>query len=138
MSLGMQTTSVWVNGCFDVLHVGHIRLLQYARSLGDQLIVGIDTDERVKRAKGHHRPFNNLEDRMTFLKELKSVDSVVSYSTDQELENCLVKNNISLMVIGSDWKNKPVVGQKLVKKVIFFDRIGEYSTTKILNNEIHI
>ena len=138
MSRGMQTTNIWVNGCFDILHIGHIRLLQYAKSLGDKLIVGIDTDDRIKESKGHSRPFNNLKDRKAFLEEIASVDNVVTYSTNQELEDHLVENNISLMVIGSDWKGKAVVGEKLVKKVVFFDRIGEYSTTKILNNEIRV
>ena len=134
----MQITNVWVNGCFDVLHIGHIRLLQYARSLGNRLVVGIDTDKRVAAAKGDSRPFNNVYDRKSFLEELQSVDSVVTYSTNRELEDLLVKNDISVMVVGSDWEGKEVVGEKLVKKVVFFDRIGEYSTTRILNNEIHI
>jgi rfaE bifunctional protein nucleotidyltransferase chain/domain len=134
----MQITNVWVNGCFDVLHIGHIRLLQYARSLGNRLVVGIDTDNRVAAAKGDSRPFNNVYDRKSFLEELQSVDSVVTYSTNRELEDLLVKNDISVMVVGSDWEDKEVVGEKLVKKVVFFDRIGEYSTTRILNNEIHI
>ena len=134
----MQITNVWVNGCFDVLHIGHIRLLQYARSLGNRLVVGIDTDNRVAAAKGDSRPFNNVYDRKSFLEELQSVDSVVTYSTNRELEDLLVKNDISVMVVGSDWEGKEVVGEKLVKKVVFFDRIGEYSTTRILNNEIHI
>jgi len=134
----MQTTNVWVNGCFDILHIGHIRLLQYARSLGDKLVVGIDTDERVRASKGDTRPFNNVQDRKSFLEELSSVDSVVTYSTNRELEKLLVENDISMMVIGSDWEKKTVVGKKLVKKVVFFDRIGEHSTTRILNNEIHI
>jgi len=132
----MQTINIWVNGCFDVLHRGHIELLQFAKSLGTKLVVGIDTDERVKSAKGSNRPFNNLADRKFFLEAIGCIDEVVCYGTDIELKNQLVKNNIDIMVIGSDWKNKPVVGKKLVKKVVFFDRIGEYSTTRILNNEI--
>ena len=138
MSRGMQTINIWVNGCFDVLHMGHIRLIQHAKSLGDKLIVGIDTDERVQASKGATRPFNNLKDRKAFLEEMVSVDNVVTYSTDEELESHLLNNEISVMVIGSDWKGKTVVGEKLVKKVVFFDRIGEYSTTKILNNEIRV
>lgn len=138
MSRGMQTINIWVNGCFDVLHRGHIELLQYAKSLGNNLIVGIDTDERVRKAKGNNRPFNNLADRKFFLEAIGCVDKVVCYSTDQELEDALVKNNIDIMVIGSDWKNKPVVGKKIVKKLVFFDRIGEYSTTRILNSEIRV
>lgn len=128
----MQITNVWVNGCFDVLHRGHIELLEYARSLGDSLVVGIDTDERVKTNKGPFRPFNDLNDRKYFLESIRHVDKVVPYSTDGELENHLIENNIQVMVIGSDWKGKRVVGQQHCKQLVFFDRIGDYSTTKIL------
>tara|TARA_R100001079_G_scaffold100217_1_gene64569 strand:+ start:3783 stop:4178 length:396 start_codon:yes stop_codon:yes gene_type:complete len=131
----MQITNVWVNGCFDVLHRGHIELLEYARSLGDSLVVGIDTDERVKANKGPFRPFNDLNDRKYFLESIRHVDKVVSYSTDGELENHLIENNIQVMVIGSDWKGKRVVGQQHCKQLVFFDRIGDYSTTKILEKK---
>ena len=124
--------TVWVNGCFDVLHRGHIELLSYAKSQGDKLIVGIDTDERVKASKGSSRPHNNLLDRMYFLESIRSVDKVVAYGTDKELENHLVENCVDVMVIGSDWKGKRVVGQQLCEKLVFFDRVGSYSTTKIL------
>jgi len=134
----MQTINIWVNGCFDVLHVGHIELLRFAKSLGNHLTVGIDTDERIKVAKGPTRPFNCKKDRKFLLQELRSVDKVVEYSTDKELVSHLLKQQIDIMVIGSDWKNKTIIGEKVVKKVVFFDRIGEYSTTRILNNEIRI
>ena len=134
----MQTTNIWVNGCFDILHVGHIELLKYAKSLGDALIVGIDSDDRIRLSKGPSRPFNSLEDRKRFLESIRHVDRVVSYSTDEGLETQLKKNKIDIMVIGSDWKGKRVVGEKIVKKVVFFDRIGKHSTTRILNNEVCI
>jgi D-beta-D-heptose 7-phosphate kinase/D-beta-D-heptose 1-phosphate adenosyltransferase len=124
--------TVWVNGCFDVLHRGHIELLSYAKSQGDKLIVGIDTDERVRSSKGPSRPHNNLLDRMYFLESIRSVDKVVAYDTDEELENHLVENHVDVMIIGSDWKGKRVVGQQLCEKLVFFDRIGSYSTTNIL------
>ena len=132
MNHGAQIINVWVNGCFDILHRGHIELLEYAKSQGTNLIVGIDTDERVKSFKGMDRPYNKLEDRKYFLEAIKFVDKVVSYETDQQLEDLLRQNNIHTMIIGSDWKEKTVIGEKLVKKLIFFDRIGTYSTTNIL------
>jgi rfaE bifunctional protein nucleotidyltransferase chain/domain len=138
MSLGMQTTNIWVNGCFDILHRGHIELLKFAKSQGDTLTIGIDTDERVKKSKGPSRPFNNTEDRKCFLEAIRYVDKVVTYGSNEELEKHLVDNNIDVMIIGSDWKGKTVVGEKLVKKLVFFDRIGIYSTTRILKNEIRI
>lgn len=130
--------NVWVNGCFDILHVGHIELLRHAKSLGTKLVVGIDTDERVRDSKGLTRPFNNLEDRKVFLEAIRYVDEVVAYGTDKQLEEHLVDKKIDIMIIGSDWKGKRVVGEKLVKKLVFFDRIGEHSTTRILENEIRI
>jgi D-beta-D-heptose 7-phosphate kinase/D-beta-D-heptose 1-phosphate adenosyltransferase len=109
----MQTTKIiWTNGCFDVLHRGHIELLKYAKSLGDWLVVGIDTDERVKSSKGESRPFNNIEDRVAMLESIKYVADV--------------------MVVGSDYKDKEVIGSRHVQQVKFFDRIDGYSTTKIL------
>ena len=127
---------VWVNGCFDVLHIGHIELLRYAKSLGTHLIVGIDSDTRVSSFKGPLRPFNKQEQRKKFLEELKSVTKVEIYDSDSELCQHLADNHIDIMVIGSDWKEKRIVGEKKVKKVIFFDRIEGYSTTRILNNEV--
>ena len=134
----MQTTNIWVNGCFDILHRGHIELLKFAKSQGNTLTIGIDTDERVKKSKGPSRPFNSTEDRKCFLEAIRYVDKVVTYGSNEELEKHLVDNNIDVMIIGSDWKGKTVVGEKLVKKLVFFDRIGTYSTTRILKNEICI
>jgi len=129
----MEIINVWVNGCFDVVHRGHIELLEYAKLQGNRLIVGIDTDERVKDQKGIWRPHNNVRDRKFFLESIRHVDKVVTYTTDKELEKHLVENNIDIMVIGSDWKGKRVVGKQCCKQLIFFDKIGTYSTTKILN-----
>jgi rfaE bifunctional protein nucleotidyltransferase chain/domain len=126
--------TVWVNGCFDVLHRGHIELFKYAKSLGDYLVVGLDTDQRVKRAKGISRPFNKLQDRMAMLEAIKYIDAVVSFDDDDELRYLVKFYNSDIMVVGSDWRDKRVVGQDAVKEVKFFSRIGEYSTTKILES----
>jgi D-beta-D-heptose 7-phosphate kinase/D-beta-D-heptose 1-phosphate adenosyltransferase len=129
----MQTTKIiWTNGCFDVLHRGHIELLKYAKSLGDWLVVGIDTDERVKSSKGESRPFNNIEDRVAMLESIKYVDEVVVFDTDCELEDKVLLSNADVMVVGSDYKDKEVIGSRHVQQVKFFDRIDGYSTTKIL------
>ena len=64
---------VWTNGCFDILHKGHIELFKYAKSLGDKLYIGIDSDEKVKKDKGSDRPFNNVEDRRDVLESIKYV-----------------------------------------------------------------
>tara|TARA_R110000765_G_scaffold230888_1_gene334331 strand:- start:275 stop:664 length:390 start_codon:yes stop_codon:yes gene_type:complete len=126
---------IWVNGCFDVLHRGHTELFKYAKSLGDHLTVGIDTDERVKLAKGNNRPVNNLEDRKFVLESIKWIDKVVSFGTNSELEAEILANNCEIAVVGGDWKDKKVVGQHLVNKVIYFERIKGYSTTNTLENK---
>ena len=124
---------VWVNGTFDVLHIGHIKLFEFASTLG-KVRVGIDTDDRVKRLKGESRPINNLKDRLEFLKSIKYVDSVVDFSTDEELIKRIKEWNPEYLVIGSDYKDKNIIGGDLTK-VIFFDRIQDFSTTKIINSK---
>jgi rfaE bifunctional protein nucleotidyltransferase chain/domain len=129
-------TTVFVNGTFDVLHRGHLALLNYARSLGDYVVVGIDTDERVKEKKGSSRPINSAEDRALMLVNLKSVDEVKYFGTDDELKNLVKSVKPDIMVVGSDWKDKSVIGSYYAAKLLFFDRIDEYSTTKIIQGII--
>ena len=131
----MQTTkTIWTNGCFDILHRGHIELFRYAKSLGDYLVVGIDEDERVKQSKGDTRPINTVDDRRTVLESIRYIDEVVTFSKDSELEKCVLNSGASIMVIGSDYRGKRVIGSQYVDEVKFFNRLFEYSTTKIVNN----
>lgn len=118
--------TVIVNGTFDILHVGHIELLKYAKSLGDKLIVAIDSDNRIKRLKGESRPINNTYERKLLLENLKPVDEVHVFDTDLQLLDLIVQADI--MVKGSDYKGKPIIGESLID-IVFFDRIDEYSTT---------
>lgn len=129
-------TTVFVNGTFDVLHPGHLALLNYARSLGDYVVVGIDTDDRVKEKKGPSRPVNCEEDRKIMLLNLKSVDEVKFFGTDEELKNLIKSIKPDIMVVGSDWKDKSVIGSYYAAKLLFFDRIDEYSTTKTIQSII--
>ena len=132
----MQTIKkVWVNGCFDILHKGHIELLKFAKSQGTFLIVGIDTDDRVRSMKGPARPFNSQEDRMFFLEAIKYVDHVESFSSNEELEKKLLHFSPAVMVVGSDYKDKKVIGSQYAKELIFFDRVPGYSTTRRLENK---
>ena len=123
---------VWTNGCFDILYRGHIELFKYAKSLGDLLLIGIDSDKKVKVDKGDQRPINKEQDRKFMLESIRHVDKVFIFNSKQELEDLikLVKPNI--MVIGSDWKGKKVVGQEYAQEINFFDRIPKYSTTNII------
>jgi D-beta-D-heptose 7-phosphate kinase/D-beta-D-heptose 1-phosphate adenosyltransferase len=125
---------VWINGTFDILHIGHIRILNFAKSFGS-IRVGLDTDERVSEKKGIQRPFNKLEYRMEFISSIAGVDSVVSFGTDDELRNCIKEYEPDVMVIGDEYKYKPIIGGDLAKEIKFFNRIDGYSTSKILNDE---
>ena len=123
---------VWTNGCFDILHRGHIELFKYAKSLGDKLIVGVDSDEKVKKDKGQDRPINYIGDRIEVLKSIKYIDEVVWFVSTGHLRTTIGIHKPDIMVIGSDWKGKDVIGQEYAGKVDFFDRIECYSTTKLL------
>lgn len=111
-------------------------LLNYAKSFGDYLVVGIDNDERVKEKKGPSRPVNSAEERAFMLLNLKSVDEVRFFSSDEELENLVKSVKPDIMIVGSDWKEKSVIGSYYASELIFFDRIDEYSTTKIIQSII--
>ena len=124
---------VWTNGCFDIIHRGHIELFKYAKSLGDHLVVGVDTDNRVKTLKGDLRPFNTIKDRVAVLESIKYIDEVCVFDTDSELEHQVLLNGAEIMVIGSDHKDKKVIGSRHVQEVVFFDRIEDMSTTRILS-----
>lgn len=123
---------VWVNGSFDVLHIGHIKLLEYASTLGS-VKVGIDTDKRIKKIKGENRPFNSLSDRAEFLRSIKYVDSVDIFDTTEQLIDLIKQYQPDYMVIGSDYKDKPIIGSEYIKEIVYFDRIKDKSTTNILN-----
>lgn len=127
-------TTVFVNGTFDILHRGHIELLEYAKSLGDFLVVAIDTDQRVSELKGPGRPINNQWDRMFMLDALRAVDSVHFFSSDSELID-LIKHYNPIMVKGSDYRDKPIVGSEHCKEIKFYDRTN-HSTTKTIQDII--
>ena len=123
---------VMVNGTFDILHRGHIQLLNYAKSLGDTLLVAIDTDRRVKELKGSDRPVNSQEDRKFHLENLKAVDVVCLFDSKEELIEIMKHWQPDIYVKGSDWKGGSSTAQQYAKQVIFYDRVGEYSTTNII------
>ena len=128
---------VFVNGTFDLLHRGHIELLNYAQKQGGHVCVGIDTDDRVREKKGPTRPIHNQEERKFFLENLKAVDEVRFFSNDKELEGLVKSYQPDIMIVGSDWKEKSVIGSYWAAKLIFFDRIGEYATTKTIEDIIN-
>ena len=126
---------VFTNGCFDIIHHGHIKYLQSAKRLGDILIIGVNTDESIRRIKGETRPIIDLEYRMSVLDELSSVDIVVPFYEDTPLE--LIKIILpDFLVKGGDWEIKDIVGSDIVIKnggtVKSLDFIKGISTTEII------
>ena len=104
---------VFTNGCFDILHVGHIRYLSEAKSLGDILVIGINSDKSVKELKGPSRPINSLSDRALILSELRYVDYVISFEEQTPLE--LIKIIMpDILVKGGDYTVETVVGSSEV------------------------
>jgi len=124
---------VWVNGTFDVLHIGHIKLLEYASTLGT-VRVGIDSDNRVREKKGEGRPYNGIEDRMEFIRSIRFVNSVVSFDSDNTLIDRIKEWEPDILVIGDDYKHHRIIGVEYVPKVVFFEKIKDKSSTNILNH----
>jgi D-beta-D-heptose 7-phosphate kinase/D-beta-D-heptose 1-phosphate adenosyltransferase len=126
---------IWINGCFDVLHYGHFRMIEYAASLGEMLVIGIDSDERVKKMKGENRPFHTETQRKFNLMQIKGVNNVVIFDSDETLRSQIELYKPNIFVIGSDYANKPIIGGNHADEIRFFDRIKDFSTTKILKYE---
>jgi D-beta-D-heptose 7-phosphate kinase/D-beta-D-heptose 1-phosphate adenosyltransferase len=129
-------TKVLVNGTFDIVHAGHVELLNYARSLGDWLLVCIDTDRRVKELKGQSRPINNQYDRQFVLQNLQAVDAVRFFDSAEELEEICKIYQPNVMVKGSDYQGKPIVGSQYCKEIKFYERTS-HSTTNTIQDIIN-
>jgi D-beta-D-heptose 7-phosphate kinase/D-beta-D-heptose 1-phosphate adenosyltransferase len=128
---------VLVNGTFDILHIGHLNLLSYAKSYpGSYVLVLIDSDRRVRELKGSTRPVNTEYERASLLAALKYVDRVEIFDTDQELINLIKDYSPDIMVKGSDYKDKPIIGSEYCKRIEFYGRLEKYSTTNTLQRII--
>ena len=121
---------IFVNGTFDIVHRGHLELLNYARSLGDHLLVAIDSDKRVRELKGSTRPINNHHDRRFLLENLRSVDSVMIFDSAQGLEHIIKVYAPDIMVKGADYRDRPIIGYEYCGEIKFYDIVDGYSTTK--------
>lgn len=124
---------VWVNGTFDIVHLGHIQMLKKAKELGDILIVGIDSDKRVKELKGKDRPINTLISRLELIGAIKYVDEVYSFSSDEQLEILIKTLQPDIMVIGEEYKDKKIIGKEFVKEIVFFPKMEGFSSSHIIN-----
>ena len=125
---------VFVNGTFDILHMGHLELLEFAKSLGDFLIVAIDSDRRVKELKGPARPINTEYERKQMLEAIRWVDRVYVFDSDAELVSYI--SDCDLMVKGSDYRGRPIVGQDVCPEIVFFERLEDYSSSKKIEDII--
>jgi D-beta-D-heptose 7-phosphate kinase/D-beta-D-heptose 1-phosphate adenosyltransferase len=123
---------IFTNGCFDILHIGHIRLLEYSRTLGSKLIVGLNSDNSVRKLKGKSRPINNEEERKQMLLSIRWVDDVIIFEENTPLE-LIKKIKPDIIVKGGDYKPEDVVGNELAK-VVIFNYIDGFSTTKIIKS----
>jgi len=119
---------VFTNGCFDILHIGHIKLFQQAKSFGDILVVGLNSDSSVRKIKGPERPINRENDRAEILASLSTVDFVVKFAqpTPYELIK-IIKPDV--LVKGSDWKSGEIIGREFAGKVRRIKLARGYSTT---------
>ncbi len=132
---------VWINGTFDVLHMGHIKLFQKAheiasdefRSFSWKIVVGIDTDERVREAKGEGRPVNTLQNRIDFLHAIRWVDEVYAFWSDDILRDLIRAQAPKYMIIGDDYKNKPIIGSEYIEEIIYVPRYEGLSSSAIIN-----
>ena len=126
---------VFTNGCFDIIHRGHVELLKFARSLGDVLVVGLNDDESVRRLKGKNRPINTLEDRAFVLLSIRWVDFVVPFSEDTP-ERIIREISPDVLVKGGDYRIEDIAGANFVLsrggRVEIFNYLEGYSTTSII------
>ena len=137
--------NIWVNGCFDILYTGHIDLLwnaknfvdetdpeQYYREPNNLLFVGLDSDERVRRMKGDNRPINDINTRLTIMKNLRMVDDVFIFDTDDDLRNLVRHCVIHYLIVGDQYRNKEVIGAENAKYGARFYPVDMRSTTNII------
>jgi rfaE bifunctional protein nucleotidyltransferase chain/domain len=124
---------VWINGCFDVLHYGHFKLIAHALSLGNQLRIGIDSDRRVKESKGESRPFHTEQQRIFNLLQIEGVNDIIVFDSDKELSDRIKEYKPDIFVIGDDYKDKGIIGRKHTKKIEYFPRVEGFSTTGLLD-----
>ena len=133
------TTRVWINGTFDVVHLGHIKLFQFGKNQLQfphnkvNLRVGIDDDIRVQSMKGPNRPINPLSNRVEFLNSIRYVDEVVTFGSDDELRAKIHEYSPHIMCIGEEYRNRTIIGEGYVGRVIYVDKFHDLSSTKIIN-----
>lgn len=127
---------IFINGSFDLLHTGHLNMINHAKRLGDHLLVALDTDERIKKLKGSDRPIQPQHIRVAIMANLKAVDQVAVFNTDEDLINIIRMYEPDVMVKGSDWQGDTIIGSEYCKSIEFFMRDNNESTTKTIEDFI--
>ncbi len=122
---------VFTNGCFDILHAGHVRIIEFSKSQGDLLILGLNTDASIKRLKGPSRPINKEKDRAIVVSALEAVDGVVLFKEDTPL-NLIKIIKPDILVKGADYTKENVVGREYAGKVVLCPLVKGKSTTNII------
>ena len=124
-------TIVFTNGCFDLLHKGHLYLLKESKKLGDILVVAVNDDASVKRLKGETRPIESLKIRLKKLADLESVDYVISFSEDTPLQ-LIEKLQPTILIKGGDYKKEGIIGNKIAQQTVIIPLLDGFSTTKTI------
>lgn len=127
---------VFTNGCFDILHSGHVKVLKECSQLGDIVVVGLNSDSSVRKLKGPKRPVNKLKDRMEVLSAVRYVDYVIPFS-EQTPYNLIKKIKPDYLVKGGDYKEEDVVGREFAGKVVIVSLLKGRSTTKIIEKVLN-
>jgi|LakMenE18May11ns_1017448.scaffolds.fasta_scaffold9958430_8 D-beta-D-heptose 7-phosphate kinase/D-beta-D-heptose 1-phosphate adenosyltransferase len=123
---------VFTNGCFDILHSAHIELLKFAKNQGDILIVGLNSDDSIKRLKGETRPINNIDERAKILSLFDFIDYIIVFSDDTPL-NIITMLTPDVLIKGSDYNKENIIGKEFVKQIILFDFVQNKSSTRVIN-----
>jgi len=135
LSVGNMKNVVFTNGCFDLVHSAHLRLLQFSKKQGDVLVVGLNSDESIQRLKGPTRPINNLKERTEFLKNVGFVDYIIVFGDDTP-SKILELLRPDIMVKGGDYTKDSVIGKEYAREVVLYDFINGISSTNTISKII--
>ena len=130
--ISSKSNIVFTNGCFDILHSAHVELLKFAKNRGDILVVGLNSDDSIKRLKGKLRPINDIHERSKILSLFDFIDYIIIFQDDTPL-NSIKLLEPDFLVKGSDYNLDNIVGKEYVKNIIFFDLIQNKSSTRVIN-----
>jgi D-beta-D-heptose 7-phosphate kinase/D-beta-D-heptose 1-phosphate adenosyltransferase len=122
---------IFTNGCFDIIHSAHLKILNYSKKQGDVLIVGLNSDESIKRIKGESRPINNIKERCELLAQLDIIDHIIIFNDDSPL-NILSVIKPNTIIKGGDYTKDSIIGKEYADNIIIFDYINNISTTNTI------